>query len=126
MRIIEVTTAGAAAPRRVFSEEDKARIVTEAMAPGSSVRRVARLHALQPSLIYRWRRRLLREQLAPAAALPPAFVPVEVAPGAARPASPAPSLPPGAVEIATAGGSVVRLAPPVDARVLRLLLDTLR
>jgi hypothetical protein len=48
-------------PRRRFSEDDKARIVSEAMMPGASVLEVARRHRVCTSLVYRWRRTLLRD-----------------------------------------------------------------
>ena len=64
-RIIEVAGAIGAEPRRRFTDDDKARIVSEAMLPGASVVDVGRRHRVCPSLIYRWRRRLLRDGLAP-------------------------------------------------------------
>ena len=115
-RIIEV--AGVAEPRRRFSDDDKARIVSEAMMPGASVGDVSRRHRVCKSLIYRWRRMLLRDGMAvQAAQLPaPAFVPVEVA---SVPASAQPELlGPGVVEVVSSGGQRVRLAPPIAARVL--------
>lgn len=123
-RIIDVAGAGAAEPRRRFTIDDKARIVSAAMMPGASVADVARRHRICPSLLYRWRRMLLREGVAPeAAALPapaPMFVPVEVA-GAPAPMRPEP-LGPGVVEVLGVGGQRVRLAPPIDARVLKTVL----
>ena len=72
---------GVAEPRRRFSDDDKARIVSEAMMPGASVGDVSRRYRVCKSLIYRWRRLLLRDGVAvQTAQLPaPAFVPVEVA-----------------------------------------------
>ena len=55
-QIIEVREASP--PRRQFSDDDKARVVSEAMMPGSSVTAVARRHRICASLIYRWRREL--------------------------------------------------------------------
>ncbi|PAX06305.1 transposase [Sphingomonas lenta] len=80
-RIIELTEGVGAEPRRRFSDDDKARIVSEAMLPGASVGEVGRRHRVCSSLIYRWRRKLLRDGLAlePAALPAPTFVPVEVA-----------------------------------------------
>jgi transposase len=124
-RIIELTDGLGAEPRRRFSDDDKARIVSEAMLPGASVGEVGRRHRVCSSLIYRWRRKLLRDGLAPApAVLPaPAFVPVELA-GAPAPAQPEP-LGPGVVEVVGRAGQRVRLAPPVDARVLKAVLASL-
>ena len=122
-RIIEL---GGVVARRRFSDDDKARIVSEAMMPGANVADVGRRHRVCSSLIYRWRRRLLRDGLAAGAALPapcaPTFVPVELtgvaAPGAVQPEP----LAPGAVELVGTSGRRVRLAPPVDARVLKVVL----
>lgn len=90
--------------------------------PGASVGEVSRRHRICKSLIYRWRRLLLREGVAvQAARLPaPAFVPVEVA-SAPTPAQPEP-LGPGVVEVLGPRGQRVRFAPPVDARVLKAVL----
>ncbi len=122
-RIIEMADGVGAEPRRRFSDDDKARIVSEAMMPGASVGEVGRRHRVCSSLIYRWRRKLLRDGLAPeAAALPaPAFVPVEVVPA---PVQPEP-LGPGVVEVVGRAGQRVRLAPPVDGRVLKVVLASL-
>lgn len=77
-RIIEMVGTE---PRRRFSDDDKARIVSEAMMPGASVLDVARRHRVCTSLVYRWRRTLLRDGVASEALPLPgaAFVPVEVA-----------------------------------------------
>ena len=121
-RIIDVAGAIGAEPRRRFSDDDKARIVSEAMMPGVLVADVARRYRICSSLLYRWRRMLLRDGVAPEAAqLPaPTFVPVEVA-GAPASAQPEP-LGPGVVEVVGPGGRRVRLAPPIDARVLKAVL----
>ena len=101
-RIIEVAGAGLAEPRRRFTDDDKARIVSEAMMPGASVGDVSRRYRVCKSLIYRWRRLLLRDGVA--AQLPsPAFVPVEVA-SMPAPAQPEP-LGPGVVEVMGQAGS---------------------
>ena len=84
---------------------------------GSSVTAVARRHRICASLIYRWRRELLGSAGADRSASP--FVPVEVAlPPASHSASPSP----GIVEIVAPSGHVVRLTPPIDARVLKAVL----
>ena len=119
--VIEGSGAGEV-PRRRFSDDDKARIVSEAMMPGASVADVARRHRICTSLVYRWRRVLLRDGVAiEAPQLPaPVFVPVELA-GAVQPVLPEP-LGAGVVEVVGAGGQRVRLAPPIDARVLKAVL----
>src|ERR1700691_2156102 len=42
--------------RRRFSEDDKARIVEETLAPGAVVSEVARRHGLTPQQLFGWRR----------------------------------------------------------------------
>jgi transposase len=121
--VIDGSGSGGTEPRRRFSDDDKARIVSEAMMPGASVLDVARRHRVCTSLVYRWRRTLLRDGVAVEAAplLPaPSFVPVEVA---SAPASMQPELlGPGVVEVVGSGGQRIRLAPPIDARVLKAVL----
>ena len=120
--IIDGSGTGGTEPRRRFSDDDKARIVSEAMLPGASVSDVARRYRVCSSLVYRWRRVLLREGVAvEAPRLPaPAFVPVEIA-GVAPLVSPE-QLGPGVVEVLAPSGQRVRLAPPIDARVLKAVL----
>ena len=68
-------------PRRRWSGEAKARIVSEALAPGATVSAVARAHGLRAQQIFTWRRRaLLTGQISrlQAESDAPAFVPVEV------------------------------------------------
>jgi transposase len=43
-------------PRRAWSEEEKRRIVEEALAPGASVAEVARRHGANANLVFNWRR----------------------------------------------------------------------
>ncbi len=114
-QIIEVREAPL--PRRQFSADDKARVVSEAMMAGSSVTAVARRHRICASLIYRWRRELLGGDRVERPAS--SFVPVEVA---AAPASRSASSSPGIVEIVAPSGHIVRLTPPIDARVLKAVL----
>jgi transposase len=75
-----MTTSGSverARRRRRWSDEDKARIVAECGAPGSSVSLVARRHDLNTNLLFSWRRQL-RERRGEAGDV--AFVPAVVAP----------------------------------------------
>ena len=66
--------------RRRWSEEDKARIVAECEAPGSSVSLVARCHDLNTNLLFSWRRRLRGRRAAGAVGFVPAVIaPQEVA-----------------------------------------------
>lgn len=112
-QIIEIREAPP--PRRQFSNNNKARVVSEAMMPGSSVTAVARRHRICSSQIYRWWRELLGGARVERSASP--FVPVEVA------ASPVQGGPlPRIVEAVAPSGHVVRLTPPIDARVLKAVL----
>ncbi|MCC6780112.1 MAG: transposase [Hyphomicrobiales bacterium] len=121
-RIIDVLDAAPAGPRRRFSEDDKARIVSEAMMPGVTVAEVGRRYGVCGSLIYRWRRTLIGSSMVRAerSLAPPAgFVPVEVAgPVAVVPEA----LSAGVVEVLAPSGLRVRFAPPIDARVLKAVL----
>ena len=121
-RIIDVSRAEPGGLRRRFSEDDKARIVSEAMMPGASVSDVARRYRICSSLVYRWRRALLSDGVSvDAPQLPaPAFVRVEVT-STPAPARPEP-LGPGVVEVVSPAGHRIRLAPPIDARVLKAVL----
>ena len=114
-QIIEVREASP--PRRQFSDDDKARVVSEAMMAGSSVAAVARRHRVCASLIYRWRRELLGDARAERPASP--FVPVHVETSSV-PQQGGPL--PGIVEVVSPSGHVVRLTPPIDARVLKAVL----
>lgn len=54
VRRVEVITG--TGRRRRFSEDDKARIVEETLAPGAVVSEVARRHGLTPQQLFDWRR----------------------------------------------------------------------
>jgi transposase len=54
IRRLEVITG--AVRRRRFSDDDKARIVEETLAPGAVVSEVARRHGLSPQQLFGWRR----------------------------------------------------------------------
>jgi transposase len=53
---VEVIQPLRAGRRRIFSAEEKQRILDEAAAPGTSVSEVARRYGVSPSLVFRWRR----------------------------------------------------------------------
>ncbi|GLR45968.1 hypothetical protein GCM10007880_64860 [Mesorhizobium amorphae] len=58
----EVLTAEPLQSRRKprhWSDEDKARLVAEALSPGANVSAIARSHGLDPSQLYAWRRKAL-------------------------------------------------------------------
>ena len=77
-----MTTSGAGSSeggrrRRHWTDEDKARIVAECEAPGSSVSMVARRHDLNTNMLFTWRRQL-RERQRGAGEI--SFVPAVIAP----------------------------------------------
>jgi transposase len=79
--------------RRQFSDDDKARIVEETLAPGAVVSEAARRHGLTPQQVFTWRRQARQMQLTGGdrEASVPTFVPAVVESTRADPASlPAP------------------------------------
>jgi transposase len=98
MTASDVGTGGTVRRRRHWSE-DKARIVAECEAPGSSVSLVARRHDLNTNLLFSWRRQLQERQSGRGEI---SFVPALIAPKeptadqpAAMPRDRQPSLEPG-------------------------------
>jgi transposase len=77
---LEVFTG--AGRRRTWSDQDKARIVTEIAVSGESVSAVARRHGLSPQQLFGWRRQLQTPQAALSLADGLQFVPavLDVAP----------------------------------------------
>ncbi|MCA3512064.1 MAG: transposase, partial [Rhodobacter sp.] len=55
--VVEVVTRGE--PRRRWSEEDRARILAEAMAPGAIASHVARRFGVSTGQFYTWRKAML-------------------------------------------------------------------
>jgi len=115
--------------RRRWSDEDKRRIVGEALAPEASVNAVAKRHGLHPSQIFSWRRRL-RDGGLKSEGLGH-FAPVVIgAPAEAPPRLPAPSeenrpTEGGRIEIVLDRGRRVVVGSDVDAVALRRVLDVL-
>ena len=140
-----------AARRRDWSDDDKARIIVESLAPGANISAVARRHGIKPQQLFGWRREareLFRDCLDPAAArpspVPPAtatkarlsenattFAPGVMAPAVTTPASlaPPPASPPAGtsqgIEIAI-GAVIVRVGADVDAEALGRVLAAVR
>ena len=76
IRRLEVITG--TGRRRRFSDDDKARIIEETLAPGAVVSDIARRYGLTPQQLFTWRRAARRRQVVPAAETAPAFVPAIV------------------------------------------------
>ncbi|MGE3897005.1 MAG: transposase [Variibacter sp.] len=64
--------------RRQFSEDFKAEIVGETLAPGTIVSEVARRHGLTPQQVFTWRRQARRTTVSTSGTEAPQFVPAVV------------------------------------------------
>ena len=82
VRRLEVFTG--AGRRRIWRDEDKARIVAEIATSGDSVCAVARRHGLTPQQLFTWRRLTRQTALSP----PRMFVPAVVEAAAPEPPMP--------------------------------------
>ena len=106
--------------RRIWSADDKARIVAEAAQPGVVVSEIARRWQVTPQQVFDWRRHA-RKALAE-----PAFVPI-VSMGhvvASDPAAPA-CCPGARIEVRLADAEL-RIAPGTDAALLTMVRRAIR
>ncbi len=117
VRRVEVITGGAG--RRRWPADAKARILEEAAAPGAVVSEVARRHGMAPQHLFAWRREAKRQ----AAESGLAFTPVVLTADPPLSSADAPAAP--CLEIALAG-ALIRVPPGADARVLSMILQTLK
>jgi transposase len=108
--------------RRQFSDADKQQLVEEAFQPGVRATDVARRHAMDVSLLYRWRRVMFghRPRL-------PAFTPLAVVESAAAPEAPPISARPasGVIEIELGSGARVRVIGTVEPGTLAAVVAAL-
>ena len=105
--------------RRRWTDEDKGRIVAEAIAPGAVIARVARRHDMTSQHLSNW----IRAAKAGSIPLPEeavAFVPVIADRGRVEPAASG-----GPIEITT-GGLTVRVPCGIETRTLEIILRALR
>jgi transposase len=123
-RRIEVLTGPGR--RRKWSDDDKARIVSEAAQPGVVVSEIARRWQVTPQQVFDWRRQMRRALAATATSAEPAFVPMigmeHVA--SSDPAAPACRSGP-RIEVRLAGAEL-RIAPGTDAASLTMVLRAIR
>src|SRR5437764_4287464 len=109
--------------RRVWSDDEKRRIVAETFAPGASVSIVARRHDLNANMLFTWRRQIGAAALLPAGDAV-TFVPAAITAEAAPAVSPASSID-GRMEIVLADGDRIIAGKHVDvaalARVVKVL-----
>jgi transposase len=109
--------------RRRWSDEAKARIVAESLAPGVVISEVARRHDLRPQQLFAWRHQARQGRLVlPSEEL--AFVPVVRTAADAPPAATS-ALPAATIEVAL-GDVVVRVPPAVDGRLLAKVLRAVK
>jgi transposase len=71
---MRVEVLGGLVRRRRWSQDDKARIVEETLAPGAKVTEVARRNGVAASVVFTWRR-----QARTVAQVEPRFAPVQIA-----------------------------------------------
>ena len=109
--------------RRRFSDEFRARVVEETLAPDAVVSRIARRHGLTPQQVFTWRRQA-REAFREGAAEAPMFVPAVIG---ERPVSGAAvsERSSGIVEIEIAG-SIVRVGRGADAATVAAVIAALK
>jgi transposase len=128
--VVEVVTRGES--RRIWSSDQKRRIVVEAMQPGVTPTEVIRRWGLTSSLFYTWRRQVMSGELGTVPMALPSFAQVAVAEDAPIPAPPSPSIPetparsPARIEVVLPCGTVLRLDEEVGVEALRRVLAVLR
>jgi transposase len=108
--------------RRVWTEDDKRRIVTETLAQGASVSVVARRHDLNTNMLFTWRRQAGLRPSATGDAV--TFVPATIATEPASIEAPASPMA-GRIEIVLAGGDRVIVGADVDAAALARVVKVL-
>jgi transposase len=108
--------------RRVWSTEEKLRILAQSLAPGSSPRLTCRMHGISSGQLYTWRKQFRSGELT-------GFVPVSITPEASvlpAPVAVVPAAPAtGIVEVELPSGVKLRVAGDVDSAVLRRILSVL-
>jgi transposase len=110
--------------RRVWSTDDKARLVAETLVPGACVSEIARRNDMAPSLLFTWRRQARIRTEAPG----PVFLPVKVTaePTAlTRPVAKRRRKAAGSIRIELGSGRRLTVGADVDAAALARVLDVL-
>ena len=124
--VLEVVTRGE--PRRRWSEEERARILAEAMAPGAIASHVARRFGVSTGQFYTWRNAMLLRS-APVGVVPVLakadFAEARLSPPPPKPSPPSPPAQPGMMEITLPGGALIRVDAAVDGAALGRVLAAL-
>ncbi len=106
--------------RRLWSDEEKRRIVAETLEPGASVSTVARRHDLNANMLFTWRRQIGAAALLPAGdamMFVPAAITTEAAPTVSALA--------GRMEIVLTDGDRIIASKDVDAAALARVVKVL-
>jgi transposase len=129
---MRVEVLGGLERRRRWSQDDKARIVEETLAPGAKVTEVARRNGVAASVVFTWRR-----QARTAERVGPCFAPVQIAaavetgeenskpPSEDRRMRQLPAARNGLIEIDLGNRRRIRVDAQVDADALARVLDVL-
>lgn len=124
--LVGVVTRGE--PRRRWSEEDRARILAEAMAPGAIASHVARRFGVSTGQFYTWRKAMLLRS-APVGVTPVSpkaeFAEARLSGPNQKPSTPSQIPPTGMMEITLPGGALVRVDTAVDGAALGRVLAAL-
>jgi transposase len=122
VRRLEVFTG--AGRRRRWTQEEKARIVSETFETGASVSAVARRHGLTAQQLFAWRRAWRQQSDSGAAESSAAFAPVVVDP--ARPSAAASLVPRLLLIEIVIGAATVRIPPGIDIATLQTVVRAVR
>jgi len=123
---VEVVARGA--PRRRWSEEERARILAEAMAPGAIASHVARRFGVSTGQFYTWRKAMLRRTAAcggQQALAKSDFAEVRLSAPNPKPSAPSRIPATGMMEITLPGGVLIRVDAAVDSAALGRVLAAL-
>ena len=124
--VVEVVTRGE--PRRRWSDEERAHILAEAMAPGAIASHVARRFGVSTGQFYTWRKAMLLRS-APVGVVPilakADFAEVRLSAPPPKPTTPSPIPQTGMMEIALPGGAMIRVDAAVDGAALGRVLAAL-
>jgi len=124
--LVGVVTRGE--PRRRWSEENRARILAEAMAPGAIASHVARRFGVSTGRLYTWRKAMLLRSAACGGqqALAKAdFAEVRLSTQNSKPSLPSLIPATGMMEITLPGGALIRVDAAVDGAALGRVLAAL-
>lgn len=117
---------GSSEPRRRWrTVEEKRRIVEEAMAPGASVSKVARLHGVNANQVFGWRRQYRAGELVVAATSVPQLLPVIVSDSAEQHSKQELDHGSGSIHIEFPGRAHVSIEPGVDPALAAAIIERL-